>query len=208
MKIERIVNSFLQSNTFILSEPGENDVYLVDVGDIEPLMERIGNKNVSGVFLTHAHYDHIYGINRLIDIFPDCTIYGSRSTLMALKNDKLNFSYYYEKPLLYKGTHEEIVKDGGTLYLWGKNQIRSLMTPGHTLGSTCYIYENNIFTGDAYIPNVPVVTKLKEGDKVKAEKSVETIQRLLSEGTVIHPGHLFQYKMTDGILQPICTIIE
>lgn len=203
MRVERIVNSFLQSNTFILSHRGENNVYVVDVGDIEPLMGWIGNKNVKGVFLTHAHYDHVYGINRLLAEFTECVVYGSKATFDALKNDKLNFSYYYESPLLYKGNNEVVLEDGQSISLWEHTLIQTMITPGHTLGSTCYIVEDNIFTGDAYIPNVPPVTKLKEGNKLEAEKSIKRIQNCLSEGKTLHPGHLIQYKMINGVLQPL-----
>lgn len=203
MRIERIVNSFLQSNTFILSFEGENDVYIVDIGDIEPLFKKIGKKNIRGLFLTHAHYDHIYGINRLLDKFPQCTIYGSKPTFDALKNDKLNFSYYYDKPLLYKGGKEIILENEQKVSLWGNIKIQALITSGHTIGSTCYRSENNFFTGDAYIPNVPPVTKLKEGNKKDADKSIEFIKSNLLENDYIHPGHLSQYIMRNGLMQPI-----
>lgn len=208
MRIDRIVNSFLQSNTFILSSKGENDVFVVDIGDVEPLMNLIGDKKVKGLFLTHAHYDHVYGINVLLEAFPGCIVYGSKATFDSLKNDKLNFSYYYEMPLLYKGAHEAIIKDGQLIPIWNNIKVRSIITPGHTLGSTCYMVDNNIFTGDAYIPNVPTVTKLKGGNKIEAEKSIAIIQKHLSEGDILHPGHLSQYKMINGKLELFCEAIE
>ena len=201
MRIERIVNSFMQSNTFILSNPGEDEVFIVDIGDFKPLMDLIGAKKVKGVFLTHAHYDHIYGINSLVEAFPECIIYGSKETLEALRNDKLNFSYYYENPLNYFGRIEEILDNGQNIQLWDGIDIQAIITPGHTSGSTCYRVNKNIFTGDAYIPNIPPVTKLKGGNKEEAKKSVKKIESLIVEGDNIHPGHLTQYKMQNGRLQ-------
>lgn len=203
MKVDRVANSFLQSNTFILSENGENDVYLVDVGDIDPVLNLVGKKNIKGLFLTHAHYDHIYGINALLTAFPECTVYGSSQTFNALKNDKLNFSYYYDSPLQYKGADEVIVYDGQMVSLWDGFNIQSLITPGHTLGSTCYRTGDNIFTGDAYIPNIPPVTKLKEGNKIEAMRSIEKIKTLILDGSLIYPGHLDPYKMINGTLKSI-----
>lgn len=201
MKVERIVNSFLQSNTFILSHSGENDLYIIDIGDISPLLKSIGERNVKGLFLTHAHFDHIYGINDLLVAFPDCIVYASQPTFNALKNDKLNFSYYYEKPLLYKGATEIVLSEGQLIPLWNDLNLQTYITPGHSLGSTCFKVDNNLFTGDAYIPNVPPVTKLKEGNKAEALKSIERIKSLIYEGDVVHPGHLTQYLMKNDRLQ-------
>lgn len=47
---------------------------------------------------------------------------------------------------------------------------------------------NYLFTGDAYILGVKVVTTLKGGDKKLAAKSVERILKL-AEGKIICPGH-------------------
>ena len=68
MQIKRIVNSVFTSNTFVLTDEGSQDCWLVDVGDIEPILQEVGNRRVKGVFLTHTHYDHIYGINDVISI--------------------------------------------------------------------------------------------------------------------------------------------
>ena len=203
MIIERVVNSFLQSNTFILSHSGEEDVYIVDIGDINPVFDAIGFKKVKGLFLTHAHYDHVYGINALLAAFPECIVYGSSQTFHAHKNDKLNYSYYYDKPLQYKGGTEVVLEDGQMVALWKRSRIQAFITPGHTPGSTCYITGINIFTGDAYIPNFLPVTKLKEGNKKEAIRSVGTIKSLIPDGGAVYPGHLVQYIMINGSLKSL-----
>ncbi len=42
---------------------------LVDPGDVWE-----GFKNVSAVLLTHAHFDHIYGLNELLEISPEAKV--------------------------------------------------------------------------------------------------------------------------------------
>ena len=46
-----------------------------------------------------------------------------------------------------------------------------------------------MFTGDSYIPNVEVVTKLKGGNKEESKKSLEKIKKLMEEGTIVCAGH-------------------
>ena len=74
MQIHQIINSIFQSNTYILA----NDKYcwIIDIGDTDKVYDYIDDKyNVKSIFITHSHFDHIYGLNNLIERFPDCTIY-------------------------------------------------------------------------------------------------------------------------------------
>ena len=67
MGIVQIVNSIFSSNTYILSHTDSCRVWLIDIGDIEPVIARLlPGQQIQGVFLTHTHFDHFYGINRLI----------------------------------------------------------------------------------------------------------------------------------------------
>jgi len=73
-------------------------------------------------------------------------------------------------------------------------QAKVYHTPGHNPSCLTYEIGDYLFTGDAYIPGVKVVTTLKGGDKAKAAESVERILRL-AEGKTVCAGH-----EVDGIL--------
>ena len=63
MQVSRLVNSFYTSNTYLISDAAGEGVWLVDCGDyasqVKPLLD---GRTVLGVFLTHTHSDHIYGL--------------------------------------------------------------------------------------------------------------------------------------------------
>ena len=61
-------------------------------------------------------------------------------------------------------------------------------TPGHHPSCLTFMVEYNLFTGDAFIPGVKVVTNLPKGDNKLAQESMERILKL-SEGKRIRPGH-------------------
>jgi glyoxylase-like metal-dependent hydrolase (beta-lactamase superfamily II) len=52
-----------------------------------------------------------------------------------------------------------------------------------------FILENYSFTGDSSIPNIPVVTKLKGGDKLQNIESLKKIRARINSETIICPGH-------------------
>ena len=188
MQIDRIINSVFTSNTFVLTDEGSQDCWLVDVGDIEPILKAVENRRVKGVFLTHTHYDHIYGINKLVERFPECTIYTSQHGKEGLFSDKLNFSRYHDDPILFQGKHIEVLEEEEEILLFPNIVLKAICTPGHDWSCLSYYTDRVIFTGDAYIPNIKVVTTLPKSNKLEAQASLERILDLCHTRDV-YPGH-------------------
>ncbi|MCM1142321.1 MAG: MBL fold metallo-hydrolase, partial [Muribaculum sp.] len=159
--ILQIANSFKNSNTYVIVPNDDNKVWLVDIGNFKEVESAIGNKQIAGIFLTHAHLDHIYGIKETLQKFPECVVYGSGLCLEYLLDDRKNLSLYYECPLSQKVENCNILFNNTLIELNEVIAIQAFYTPGHTPDSTCYQTGNLIFTGDAYIPGIPTVTKLR-----------------------------------------------
>lgn len=188
MNIVRIVNSLFTSNTFVLTDESSQDCWLVDVGDIEPIMKEIGDKQVRGLFLTHAHYDHIYGINRLVEYFPECAIYTSLHGKEGLFSDKLNFSRYHNEPIVFQGKHIEVLNDGDEILLFPNVLLKAIYTPGHDWSCMSYYTNEVIFTGDSYIPKIKVITSFPKSNKIEAKVSLDRILKFCKTRDV-YPGH-------------------
>ena len=188
--IERIVNRIFQSNTYIISIDDSNDVWLVDVGDTERVIDILPQESrVCGVFLTHTHFDHIYGINILYDRFPDMVVYVAEEGFEALFSAKKNLSLYHESPLVYKGGNVIGLKNGSEIDLYHDIRLQAFSTSGHSQDSMSFMIDNvYLFTGDAYIPSAPVISKLPGGNKEKAAISRQLLIDL-SHGKMLLPGH-------------------
>ncbi len=120
IQIRDITNTIFTSKTYILYKEGEDKAWLVDIGDIEPVMAFLTEKKlpVAGVFITHAHFDHIYGIKSLIESFPTCKVYVTAYAKEGLASEKLNMSKYHEAPLSYKGDNVIVVHEGERIELF------------------------------------------------------------------------------------------
>lgn len=187
------MNSVYTSRTYILSECESREFWIIDCGDVPPLVDMIsslgGNLfNIKGVLLTHVHYDHIYGLPKLNEMFPEVRVYTNEAGRIALGNEKLNYSKYHNDPIVYESGNIELCKDGDEIELFEGVTAKVYETPGHS--DSCLTYEigNYLFTGDSYIPGVKVVTTFRGGDKKLAAKSVERILTI-AEGKIICPGH-------------------
>ena len=97
LTVEYITNRVFNSRTYILTRPDCDTVWLVDCGDADRVLELISGKTVEGVLLTHAHSDHIYGLEALMKQFPKVRIYTNKAGAAALKSPQLNISKYHSE---------------------------------------------------------------------------------------------------------------
>lgn len=191
IRIKEIVNSIFTSKTYILFCEGEDKAWLVDIGDIDPIVAFLQEKclTVEGIFLTHAHFDHIYGLPELVKRYPQCKVYVTEYAKEGLASDKLNMSRYHETPVTYEGDNVVVVHEGGSMTLFeGEPQMVFYETPGHNPGCLTMVLGDMIFTGDAYIPGVGANTQLPHANKEQAQQSMERIIKH-AEGKLILPGH-------------------
>ena len=186
-----IVNSILNSKTYILHTKGCNKVWLIDIGDIEPVFQFLEERKltVAGVFLTHGHFDHFYGLQSLVEHHPDCKIYTTAYTKQAIASVELNLSTKCEKPIRYEGDNVFVVQEGDEIVLFkGEPSIHVYEVPGHNPGCMAMIVGDYIFTGDAYIPGLGVKDFVPYANKEQARQSMERILKL-AEGKTIIAGH-------------------
>ena len=193
LQVTHVVNSVFTSRTYILTFSGSNRCWLVDCGDVEPVTDKVsdltgGSYQVCGVLLTHAHYDHIYGLPGLTELFPQIRVYTNGYGKKALANERINMSRYHEDPINYESDNVIACDEDDVIDLFEGVQAKVHYTPGHNPSCLTFEIDNYLFTGDAYIPGVAVVTNLPGGDKPLAAQSLARIQAL-AQGKTLCPGH-------------------
>ena len=196
MQVCRFVNSVFQSNTYVLTEEGCKDACLVDAGDVEPVERFLrghGLRLVS-IFLTHCHYDHIYGVQRLLADFPACCVYTSVFGRTALADARLNFSRYHGDPLCIAGGQVQVLEEGDTCLLFPGVQMEVFATPGHDESCLTYRADGCVFSGDSYIPGQKVIATFPHSSKAAAESSRRRILAL-ADGCGLYPGHGASYPV-------------
>ena len=177
-----------KSVTYILTDDNADCCVLIDCGDYELLKARL-TKPVKAVMLTHGHFDHIAGLNKLLDDYPALEIYASADSHQALIDSKRNLSLYHGTPYILDEYTPVVVFKGEQVHFEGIGTFEVISTAGHTPGSVSYLIGNHLFTGDAYLPGQKTFTKFPGGDKLKAEHSRALLTKLETEGYTIHCGH-------------------
>ena len=167
--------------------------YLVDAEDVKTVISYVQTNNIEikGIFITHCHFDHVYGIKEISDAFPSARIYCSRETFIGLKDENLNMAYMYQDEdfLVPSDEHFTIIDANSKIFCFG-NTIEILQTAGHDIDCISYIVGDCIFTGDSYIPYTSVVYPWKNSNKEDAllnEKMLKTLA--VNRHLKVYPGH-------------------
>lgn len=191
VKIARIVNHFFHSNTYILSVEGLDYVWLVDCGDYWRVKRKLKGKSVKGVLISHTHADHIYGVNKLIEDFPNVLIVTNDFGKNALYDPKLNLTKYHENVpdfLLSQSAIISVLGEGNRIELFPEIIAEVMETFGHDRSCLSYIIGNYLFTGDSYIPGVKLTAKFPNSNKKDALIQYNRLKEM--EGQyIICPGH-------------------
>lgn len=206
IEVYHVVNSVFSSRTYILKNINNNVFWLVDCGDVSPLVDLLsflGGSSfiVKGVLLTHTHYDHIYGLPRLTTLFPQMKVYTNAEGCADLANGRKNLSLYHGDLICYTSDNVVVCEEGAVIDLFAGVAATVHYTPGHNPASLTFEVEEYLFTGDAFIPGVAVVTNFPGSDKIMAAQSVLRIQKLAA-GKTICPGHELiasQWRENDDI---------
>ena len=190
VQVIQYVNQIFSSNMYVIhAKENLKDIWLVDVGDINKILDDLPMAIIRGVFITHSHFDHIYGINELMHHFPSCIIYISEDSKDGLYSAKKNFSFYHGCPIVCSNANIHIIREGDRIELPDAGMLSVYETPGHDMGCLTYSIDDYLFTGDSFIPGIKVVTKLRGGNRVLAAESVRRIKNMIHGGIKLCPGH-------------------
>ncbi len=192
LSIIRIQNEPINSNCYLIYSKQHSKCVIIDPGskNIDQLSSLLESNHLEleYIILTHEHFDHCWGVNSLRKRYPLVKLVCKYECNIAIQSSKGNCSVFYDNFQAFEvlPAEEVIIKDVYSLSC-GNMNLTIVSTPGHTAGSISVIVNNDIFTGDALIPECKVVTKLPSANIDKQIRSESFFKTL--EGYTIYPGH-------------------
>ena len=150
MKIEKFVTGIISTNCYIVTNEETKETVIVDPANLSKAMIGYIEEEelvIKAILLTHAHFDHIMGIDKVIDRYGEMPVYVEESDLELLHTPSMNESTVYTNGYSYPGG--DVIHDGDVLHLIGED-FRVIHTPGHTQGGVCYYVEKEgvLFSGE------------------------------------------------------------
>jgi hydroxyacylglutathione hydrolase len=117
----------------LIHDPRTGATAAIDVPEAAPVLDELAKTgwNLTHIFVTHRHKDHIGGIPEVKARFPQVHV-----IVPKLEADQI-------------GAHDQTVSDEDQLAL-GSLKVKVLATPGHTIGHVVYWFPEDkiLFAGD------------------------------------------------------------
>ena len=206
-----IFNPFQENCSIVWDNDGRCAV--VDPGyidaernDIVALIERKNLKPVC-ILLTHAHFDHIYGVADFARTY-NVPVYMSAKETYTIEHTNPYVCGLYGLNLPEVPETFTPVRNGDVIEV-GSLRFEVLETPGHSVGGVCYLErkEGVLFSGDTIFAGAIGRTDHPGGDYDLMMKGIWEKIMCLDGKTVIYPGHgpatdVAKERMTNPFLLP------
>ena len=190
MSVKRISVGALETNCYIYCDDATGRCAIIDPGDfdeyVQRAIEQFGSDKFDYILLTHCHFDHVEGVSRVqemtgakIAIFTDDAP-GLRNTFVNLSDPFRGRGDVYPKPDIE-------LTDRETIHV-GQTQFTVMHTPGHTVGSCCFITDGIIFSGDTLFRMSAGRTDFPGGSASELRRSLRRLAELEGDYQV-YPGH-------------------
>ena len=192
MKIEIFVTGIISTNCYLVINEETKEAVVVDPAGVPKKMAAYIEENgltIKAALLTHAHFDHIMGLDKLMELYGKMPVYVEESDLPLLNEADKNESTVYTAGYSYKGG--DVIHDNDVLSLIGYD-FKVIHTPGHTAGGVCYYVqsENVLFSGDTLFCGSVGRSDFATSSTSDLIRSIKEKLFLLPDETIVYPGHM------------------
>lgn len=156
--------------------------------------------SIQMILATHAHYDHIGALHSWKEDEPQRPFLMHAGDIGMLDDPAVNASKFFGRPGSFPHPDSSF-EDGDSLTLDAQYSLQVIHTPGHTMGSSCFLIFRHqgedkeplaLLTGDTLFDRAWGRTDFVTGDDRLMRQSLEKLHGLLSQlpaDLPVCPGH-------------------
>ena len=184
----------------------ENHILIIDPIVNDEVLEACSRAVSVTVLLTHEHFDHICGLNKLRNVLGKkqrfCSVISNEKCSERIKNIKTNMSAYAEvlaqlsnkqlpanwTPFTCEGA--DVTFGEKYSFVWMGHSVKLFYTPGHSDGSCCIVVDGDkLFVGDSILESCLMVKFPCSNKKIYKEVTIPLLEKLLAKVKFVCPGH-------------------
>lgn len=169
--------------TYLIVDDATHEAVLIDpvLANIESYLALMKELNCQLKYSieTHVHADHI--------------------TASGTLRERLNIKTAVSEQC--SPTQADIQLNDGDVLTVGSQKLKVIATPGHTLGSCCFLWGDRLFTGDTLLINGCGRTDFQNGSATTLYQSITNKIFILPDETLIYPGHDYNGRRVSSVAQ-------
>ncbi len=171
VRVDKLVVGPYENNVFVVRSKHTGEAVLLDAANEHELLLEVSRATgVRRVLTTHGHFDHIQAVTAVRDAGIDVGIASEDASMLP--------SYDFTIP------DDDVIEVGDL-------RLRTIHTPGHTPGSTCFLLEGKplLFSGDTLFPGGPGNTSFPNASFDQIIRSIDRRLFTLPDDLLVLPGH-------------------
>ena len=172
LEITEVVVGPMDNNVYVARCRASGEAVLLDAAnEHERLLELCRELDVRRVLETHGHWDHIQAVPAVRDAGYEVGVTAEDAAMLP--------------------SYDFVLEDDAVIEV-GRLRLKTILTPGHTPGSMCFLVEGSpvLFSGDTLFPGGPGNTSFAGGDFKTIIRSIEDrLFKDLPADTHVLPGH-------------------
>jgi len=177
------------SNSWLIVDEHSREAALVDPSADLVTVNSVLDENhahIVAILLTHGHFDHMLSLKALRNATGAPLMIHEADAPCLTDASKSEFLSFLGKNVVFDAA-ERLLHNGDMISL-GNETLKVIHTPGHTLGSVCFLYKDALITGDTLFRGSIGRTDLFGGN---GEEMLSSLRNILSlpEETALYPGH-------------------
>lgn len=189
MRVVQIPNGQFVENCYFVIDDASRACAIIDPGEEAGLIvHKLAAEGVQavGIWLTHAHIDHVLGVPRLKA--------NTRAPVYVHPADRVLYEHVREQALAFGMRAEALPEPDralahGDVLTVGGLEFRVRHAPGHSPGSVVFEGQGVVFTGDVLFQGSIGRTDLPGGDQETLIRSIERELLTLPDSTIVYSGH-------------------